>query len=536
MHALWSVTTRASQTATREGRRVLTAARAQGATVIAPPRRLSTLSYLSKLKASIPPAFSSVHQLVADYERAVKAFRPNPRIESNEVFANNHLRLSNIDVVGFDYDYTLCHYTEELQHLIYDMARDYLIHKFRYPSGIEQLRYDPTFAIRGLTIDKEKGLLCKISSHQKLSYTGVYRGRQRLSRDEIMEEYNGSRHISVAYRDNSMEPLNDLFSVAHACLFADVMQFLMDEDIEYEPIAIVEDVNAAIAQVHLSGRMHKAVAQDLAKYLEPKPTLLPLLERIRRNGKKMFLCTNSSFQYIDAGLKFMIGDDWRDLFNVVLVSARKPNFYTRQRSFRLLDPVRKQVQWQAVRELKQNHVYTQGSLHQLTRLTGWGGNRVLYIGDSLFSDLVEPSRINGWRTGAIIRELEDEIHVQRSPEYQSLSFQITALEELMRRVQNELRNRTDDRNPEFVWELVDIHEQLQNQMEQRINANFGSVFRADNYPSQFAFCVQRYVDIYSARLENLLAYPSSHTFYPERISLPHENLVTLTHHFWNGSP
>lgn len=26
-----------------------------------------------------------------------------------------------------DYDYTLCHYTEELQHLIYSMARDYMV-------------------------------------------------------------------------------------------------------------------------------------------------------------------------------------------------------------------------------------------------------------------------------------------------------------------------------------------------------------------------------------------------------------------------
>jgi hypothetical protein len=67
-----------------------------------------------------------------------------------------------------------------------------------------------------------------------------------------------------------------------------------------------------------------------------------------------------------------------------------------------------------------------------------------------------------------------------------------------------------------------MHEDIQSRMEDMINPNFGSVFRADNYPSQFAFFVQRYVDIYSARLENLLAYPASHTFYPERLSLPHE--------------
>ncbi|DBA05282.1 TPA: hypothetical protein N0F65_007444 [Lagenidium giganteum] len=482
----------------------------------------SILHYLPTLQASIPADRTKIRQLVATFEETVRNFRPNkvPKVNANEVFANNHLRLSQIDVVGFDYDYTLCHYTPELQHLIYDMARDFLVKKLRYPQGMAELNFDPTFAIRGLTIDKERGLLCKISSHQKLCHSSVYRGRQRLTRDEIMSLYNGSRHIPVAYRDNKMEPLNDLFSVAHACLFADVVQFLIDENIEYEPIAIVEDVHAAIAQVHLGGRMHKVVAQDLPKYIEPNKGLRPLLERIRSSGKKMFLCTNSSFPYIDAGLRYMVGEDWRQLFDVTIVSARKPNFYTRHRAFRLLCPERKQVQWQAVRDLKSGQVYTQGSLNQLSKLTGWGGNRVLYIG--LFSDLVEPSRTNGWRTGAIIRELEDEIRVQRSPEYQFLAFQISALEELMRLIQNDLRVERSNGNIDFVWQLVDIHEHLQNSMEQMINTNFGSVFRADNYPSQFAFFVQRYVDIYSARLENLLEYPSNYTFYPERLGLPHE--------------
>jgi HAD superfamily 5'-nucleotidase-like hydrolase len=149
------------------------------------------------------------------------------------------------------------------------------------------LQYDPSVAIRGLTIDKQKGLLCKISSHQKLSNTAVFRGRQRLSRDEIMELYGGSRHISVQDRDYNMEPLNDLFSVAHACLFADVVQYMIDRDIEYEPIALVEDVNQAIANVHLSGNMHKEVALDLPKYIEPNPMLRPLLERIRVGGSDL---------------------------------------------------------------------------------------------------------------------------------------------------------------------------------------------------------------------------------------------------------
>lgn len=87
-----------------------------------------------------------------------------------------------------------------------------------------------------------------------------------------------------------------------------------------------------------------------------------------------------------------------------------------------------------------------------------------------------------------------------------------------------------DQKHVFVSHLVDVHQQLQNSMESMINANFGSVFRADHYPSQFAFFVQRYVDIYSARLETLLTYPDSHTFYPERLALPHEQQIRPTFH------
>jgi HAD superfamily 5'-nucleotidase-like hydrolase len=155
------------------------------------------------------------------------------------------------------------------------------INKLRYPEGLAVLQYDPAFAIRGLTIDKEKGLLCKISSHQKLSYTGVFRGRERLTRSEIMDLYKGSRHISIHDRNTKMEPLNDLFSVAHACLFADVVQYMLDRDIEYEPIAVVEDVGHAITDVHVSGAMHKEVALSLPTFVEPNPWLRPLLERIR---------------------------------------------------------------------------------------------------------------------------------------------------------------------------------------------------------------------------------------------------------------
>lgn len=43
------------------------------------------------------------------------------------VYANNELDLSEINVFGFDYDYTLACYRENLPFLIYDLGRTALI-------------------------------------------------------------------------------------------------------------------------------------------------------------------------------------------------------------------------------------------------------------------------------------------------------------------------------------------------------------------------------------------------------------------------
>lgn len=69
---------------------------------------------------------------------------------------------------------------------------------------------------------------------------------------------------------------------------------------------------------------------------------------------------------------------------------------------------------------------------------------------------------------------------------------------------------------------MDEHEELQLKIGQAINESFGSVFRVESFPSQFAFSIQRYVDIYSSRLENFLDYPENYTFYPQHTRLPHE--------------
>lgn len=47
------------------------------------------------------------------------------------VFACNELDLSEVQVYGFDYDYTLAHYKPTLEHLLYNLGRDILLEKYK---------------------------------------------------------------------------------------------------------------------------------------------------------------------------------------------------------------------------------------------------------------------------------------------------------------------------------------------------------------------------------------------------------------------
>ena len=49
-------------------------------------------------------------------------------------------------------------------------------------------------------------------------------------------------------------------------------------------------------------------------------------------------------------------------------------------------------------------------------MTGWSPTKVLYFGDHSYADLADLSMYHGWRTCAIIEELEEEIDKANHPE------------------------------------------------------------------------------------------------------------------------
>ena len=42
------------------------------------------------------------------------------------------------------------------------------------------------------------------------------------------------------------------------------------------------------------------------------------------------MLTNSPVPMLETGMKYLLGDTWRDAFDVVVASARKPKFFWRR--------------------------------------------------------------------------------------------------------------------------------------------------------------------------------------------------------------
>jgi hypothetical protein len=124
---------------------------------------------------------------------------------------NKNVKLDDLQVYGFDYDYTLSHYSEHLQCLIYDLAKKHLVdevcnmgftvpwfalhqkmksaflHGFmffspqlKYPETCLQFEYDRNFPIRGLYYDRLKGCLLKLDFFGSIEPDGCFIGRRKV--------------------------------------------------------------------------------------------------------------------------------------------------------------------------------------------------------------------------------------------------------------------------------------------------------------------------------------------------------------------
>lgn len=66
-------------------------------------------------------------------------------------------------------------------------------------------------------------------------------------------------------------------------------------------------------------------------------------------------------------MKFLVGDNWKDYFDVVIVQARKPKFFTEEsRPLRIYDEINKTQLWDRVTKLEKGVIYLEVRIKRFT--------------------------------------------------------------------------------------------------------------------------------------------------------------------------
>src|SRR5690606_19889519 len=106
---------------------------------------------------------------------------------ARRVFVNRGLRMSNIDWVGFDMDYTLAIYRQdEMDRLSIDATLAKLLAR-GYPESIREATIPIDFPIRGLLVDKKLGHILKMDRFKVVQK--AYHGLTPLDRDALRTTY-----------------------------------------------------------------------------------------------------------------------------------------------------------------------------------------------------------------------------------------------------------------------------------------------------------------------------------------------------------
>jgi len=502
-------------------------------------------------------------------ETTLKGASSQSQKYNGEIFCNRALNMKNIGFVGFDMDYTLAQYIPEtFEILAHRGAMAKLVESMQYPAEILKLAdYDPTYFQRGLIIDKVRGNIIKMDRH---SYVKIaFHGNKMLEREQRLRIYGNVMQKSYSSQDYAN--IDTLFSLPDAFMYAQLVDF-KDEHEDKFPVLkqksydqIYKDVRRSVDLCHRDGVIKDRVSEDPAKYIQSEPGIVDMLKRLRLSGRKVFLLTNSLFEFTNVVMNHIYGNsdpesrtlEWLELFDLVIVGACKPGFLDDPQLslFRvhpesdklsnmdnaLFDP--------AEVSLAKGKVFQGGNYNHLHHLLGKGffaGPQIMYVGDHMFSDVIRGKRSLGWRTMLVVPELAHEVDV-----WLDQSIRHRRIEEL-----GELRNELDewvdrlsllivscsneeecavyDKIDEMRAELSKAREELKAVKEsysedlrlfhEAFHPVWGQIFKVGYQNSRFAQQVENYACLYTSKVSNFGMVSPEMIFRTQADVMPHDQL------------
>jgi len=332
------------------------------------------------------------------------------------------LRLLDYDSIGFDLDHTLCRYNlGPMIRLEYQLLADFLVEKRGYDSSIRHRDFqeDRDFVCKGLTLDIERGNLLRLGGEGVV--LAASHGTRRMTDEEIEKCYGRNRrnHVAGEYATHLMKhgPLGmgefglslhsfmDYFDYPTILLCArlvDVLDQINNQGKPMQEYSFWPDVLDGLKEMftrtqfkqHLGGYFPMIKSHPEKLILKRSPEFRSWLKMLRKNGKFLYVITGSHVDFASHVASYALGEDWMDLFDMVIFFARKPSFFIDRRPFLRLSGDLETDSVSGWDELETGQFYSQGNWHDLNQFleyaTEWEPSASLYFGDNILQDILAP--------------------------------------------------------------------------------------------------------------------------------------------------
>jgi 5'-nucleotidase len=473
-----------------------------------------------------------------------------PPPPERRVFCNRTLNMRSIRAVGFDMDYTLVHYDERAWE-----ARAYAhVQQLLAAAGlpVADLQFQPDRFARGLVLDRTLGNVVKANRFGYVTHAS--HGTHQLDHDELRKVYS---QVWVDLSEPRWVFLNTLFSLSEACIYGQLVDLLdagrLRRGLDYG--GLYDLVGDTMNQAHLEGRLKAEIIADPQRFVDLDPALVQTLLDLRQAGKKLFLATNSEWHYTRPMMQWTCAPslgtaDWRSLFDLVIVQAKKPSFFDGSAPFtEVIDDAGTERPVQG--PLRADAIYRGGNAQLVQEHFGVDGAEILYVGDHVYADVHVSSQIRRWRTALVLRELEREVVQERAfaPEQaelerlmqdkSGLEHEQATLRLALQRVEHGTPPPPEvPASPALLHERLRVLRAATEALDLRIgplarrsgqigNEIWGPLLRAGNDKSRLARQIERHADVYTSRVSNLQHLTPFGYLRAARGSLPHDEATLM---------
>ncbi len=456
--------------------------------------------------------------------------------QMGHVFVNRTLNLKRINYIGLDMDHTLIRYKSgNFEALAHSVMLEKLVKEKNYPSTILGLKFSYDRAIRGLVIDKHRGNALKLSRYSAIRV--CFHGLHALDFRNLRKVYK-SKYVDLS--DPDYDKVDTSFSIAYAGLFMQLVELKKTTEATTLPEfqIIANDLNEVLDRAHRDGSLKDQVRDRLDDFIIKDPETVQGLERFVKHGKKIFVLTNSDYEYSKLLLDYAINPflkehkHWSDLFEFVITSAQKPRFFFDKLKFLKINPVDGTMTNQELPLVK--GIYQGGCASLFTNDLKLNGDEILYIGDHIYGDIVRLKKDCNWRTALVVEELGEEIdknnkaasivtHINSYME-QKVPLERKIDELISRKIEFGEANLSQEIE-RLLGEIADIDRKISpliQSQQKMFNIYWGEVMRVGIEESFFAYQVERFACIYMSKLSDVLEISPRTYFRAPKRPMPHE--------------